>query len=711
MENKQASKITGADRQISSNSIQYSNHSQLHTFEDFAANFPFDHMRANQRKVFQDLADGFNLGYKYVILEAPTGFGKTVEAVTAGLTLGTSYILTSTKDLQVQYKRDFPFIRTAKGATNFPCLAIEDLMKNEMYDCNVCNSRSHKYHNIGDNCRHTTVEYGLCATREHGFENPEESCEYRPDLDHYMVIKRGTKEEQIIIPDEVKIEYNKKFSEWFHNKRLPLFHDVSWQPCTYFDQLYQAYLASISVWNYPMFFAHLSSPDMNSRELLVLDEGHLFEKEIVEYASLAISNRRWRRYIPSLDINNLDLALDDVKAWLPSLIKIESKLLLALGSPDEIEVLAKKRFFRYGYVVQEEARNAKISYFLDCESEKQEANVAVTTTNYFNYARSNAHLDKEYSIKDTYHITSPALRIEARRDLEKLTTVIDEILFRPKNWIVVEKIEDAAKSIVFKPLNIASYCASIFNKCSKVLIMSATILDHISFCNSIGLLPNDVKFIRLESDFPVSNRPIHSLRIHHLNYHNIQESEVRAKIAKSIDELMNVHKNHKGIIHTTSYAQNNFIIKNLSEQNADRLIPTDPSIPREEIVMKHINSSEPTVLISPSLYMGVDLKDDLSRFQIITKVPYPPLGDKWIEAKKNSFGDEMEGDKWYAWQTALRLVQAYGRSIRSSKDWATTYVLDSNFDIFIKKNIHLFPTWFLSAIQFKKIYKHPLRQF
>jgi Rad3-related DNA helicase len=654
-------------------------------------------MRANQRKVFQDLADAFNLGYKYVILEAPTGFGKTVEAVTAGLTLGASYILTSTKDLQAQYQRDFPFIRTAKGATNFPCLAIDDLMKNEMYDCNVCNSRSHKYHNIGDNCRHTTVECGLCATREHGFENPEESCEYRPELNHYNIVNKGTKEEQIIIPEEVKIEYNKKFSEWFHNKRLPLFHDVSWQPCKYFDQLYQAYLASISVWNYPMFFAHLSSPDMNSRELLVLDEGHLFEKEIVEYASIAISNKRWRRYIPSLDITNLDLVLDDVRAWLPSLIKIESKLLLALGSPDEIEVLVKKRFFRYGYVVQEEARNAKISYFLNYEPEKQDK-----AKNYFNYPRSNALLDKEYSNKDTYLITSPALRIEAKRDLEKLTTVIDEILFRPKNWIVVEKIEDAAKTIVFKPLNIASYCTPIFNKCSKVVIMSATILDHISFCKSVGLPPNDVKFIRVDSDFPESNRPIYSMRIHNLNYHTIQESEVRAKISKSIDEIMNLHKNDKGIIHTTSKAQNNFIIKNLSDQNADRLIQTDSHIPREEIVMKHINSTAPTVLISPSLYLGIDLKDDLSRFQIITKVPYPDLGDKWTKAKMNSFGDKVKGDKWYAWQTALRLVQTYGRSIRSRNDWAKTYVLDSNFDIFLKRNTDLFPNWFLSAICFSR---------
>jgi len=33
-------------------------------------------------------------------------------------------------------------------------------------------------------------------------------------------------------------------------------------------------------------------------------------------------------------------------------------------------------------------------------------------------------------------------------------------------------------------------------------------------------------------------------------------------------------------------------------------------------------------LISPSLHTGLDLKNELSRFQIITKVPYPNKSDR-----------------------------------------------------------------------------------
>ncbi|MGB8937913.1 MAG: helicase C-terminal domain-containing protein [Candidatus Nitrosopolaris sp.] len=82
-----------------------------------------------------------------------------------------------------------------------------------------------------------------------------------------------------------------------------------------------------------------------------------------------------------------------------------------------------------------------------------------------------------------------------------------------------------------------------------------------------------------------------------------------------------------------------------------------------------------------------------SRFQIITKVPYSDLGDRWINEKRKISG------QWYNWQTALRLVQGYGRSIRSKEDYAVTYVLDSGLEKFVKRNRNILPDWFTQAIQ------------
>jgi ATP-dependent DNA helicase DinG len=88
---------------------------------DFIKNFPYPKMRERQSYVLNEIAAAFASGYKYILLEAPTGFGKSPVAIAVALTLDTSYICTSTKDLQTQYARDFPFLKVAKGKNNFTC--------------------------------------------------------------------------------------------------------------------------------------------------------------------------------------------------------------------------------------------------------------------------------------------------------------------------------------------------------------------------------------------------------------------------------------------------------------------------------------------------------------------------------------------------------------------------------------------------------------
>jgi hypothetical protein len=57
-----------------------------------------------------------------------------------------------------------------------------------------------------------------------------------------------------------------------------------------------------------------------------------------------------------------------------------------------------------------------------------------------------------------------------------------------------------------------------------------------------------VKFIRVESDFPLQNRPIYPLNIAYLNYNNLQLQEVKTKIAMAIDNLMTLHISAKAYL-------------------------------------------------------------------------------------------------------------------------------------------------------------------
>lgn len=90
---------------------------------------------------------------------------------------------------------------------------------------------------------------------------------------------------------------------------------------------------------------------------------------------------------------------------------------------------------------------------------------------------------------------------------------------------------------------------------------------------------------------------------------------------------------------------------------------------------------------------GVDLRDDISRFQILCKVPYPYLGDKLIRKRMNKW------KWWYALQTAKLIVQSVGRSIRSKDDFAVTYMLDGDWERFYARNQDSFPDDFRRALQ------------
>jgi ATP-dependent DNA helicase DinG len=48
-----------------------------------------------------------------------------------------------------------------------------------------------------------------------------------------------------------------------------------------------------------------------SRELLILDEAHVLETEIVKFRGLAISKRRWKKYIPNMKL--VDYGYDDIE--------------------------------------------------------------------------------------------------------------------------------------------------------------------------------------------------------------------------------------------------------------------------------------------------------------------------------------------------------------------------------------------------------------
>jgi len=153
--------------------------------------------------------------------------------------------------------------------------------------------------------------------------------------------------------------------------------------------------------------------------------------------------------------------------------------------------------------------------------------------------------------------------------------------------------------------------------------------------------------------------------------------------------LLEKHSNEKGIIHAVNYKVAKYIKENVV---SSRLLLHDSSN-RDAVLKLHIESQEPTVLLSPSMTEGVDLHDNLSRFQIICKIPFPYLGDLVVKKRMEN------NSKWYPYMTAKSIIQSLGRSVRNETDHAVSYVIDSDWERFYRTNSDLFPKEFSSLVR------------
>ncbi|RPI84823.1 MAG: hypothetical protein EHM34_02965, partial [Nitrosopumilales archaeon] len=554
--------------------------------DEYLNNFPHNKFRNNQDSVIKQICEAFNTGYKHIILEAPTGFGKSAIAITIARTLGSSYICTATKDLQTQYSRDYQFLKVAKGKSNFLCRVKEDFVESGKYLCSSCNSKTEI------ECKHTSCEYGPCLSDE---SMEGSGCKYRTFINDYKIDNKGKENERIFIGSDKIQNYQNEYSNWIHLQNFN--NPREWNPCYYFDQLFQALRASHSIFNYSIFLSLLSNKNMmQQKDLLVLDEAHLLETEIVKFRGLSISKKRWRRYIH--DFKMIDHGYD-IHGWLEFLIDLERTILVLIGYESLVHSLVKERKVKYGYdsTNKSKTRNKRIVSASELFEDDASLELNIRSEN-----GKNLDVDKE-------------LLIDIVQDIDKLTRTINNILSNPNNWIVseVQKENYDVTRVELKPLDPSKYIKAILEKCPKTLIMSATILNNKTFERNLGLSSEDnsTKFIQIQSDFPVENRPIFPLSVEYLNFSNLQQMDVKSKISRAIDNIMHIHSNDKGIIHTSSYEQLNFIKDNLSKINSRRLILTDPEIERDEVIREHAESKKPTVLISPSLHTGLDLKDHL----------------------------------------------------------------------------------------------------
>jgi Rad3-related DNA helicase len=228
----------------------------------------------------------------------------------------------------------------------------------------------------------------------------------------------------------------------------------------------------------------------------------------------------------------------------------------------------------------------------------------------------------------------------------------------------------------------------VFNKFGFKLLMTAKMGSPADFMKNHGI--KYAKYFKMESHFDWQKSPIIFYPGKKLSTRFLSDNFEWA--VKTVGDILENHKHESGIIHTGSYELGKKLWNALPKHIKKRVLVYQGSEEKDKI-LKKMKKTTGTVVMGPSLLEGLNLVDDLSRFQIFLKVPYPYLGDKYVAAKLNY------SQKWYNWKTAVSVLQGVGRSVRTPTDWAVTYLIDGCFSDLFKSASDQFPSDFKSRIR------------
>lgn len=509
--------------------------------------FPFKSYRAGQREAIASAREAFKRGKRFVVIEAPTGAGKSAVAVTLAREASSSYLLTAQKILQAQYRRDFPDLALMKGRANYRCLVAP-----------------------------THAAAAPCIA----------------------------------------------------GRKFPQCDD-----CPYFRAKDVAMAANKTLMNYAYYLAELNySGGFSPRELLVLDEAHGAEAALMNFVEVTVS----------------DVALTRA------------------GIAERIPQFAEEiEYFDFAEDLMPQLRKRSRELERQLKGEKATSEAALA------WMQNKQWLDNQLG------------KLELLRD----SRVEDDV-----EWVVERTSGSEGQAVTFKPVVVAPFAEPLlFSFAERVLLLSATILDAPTYLRSLGIEPQEAEVIQVASSFPPENRPLHLRPTARLTRFYLERD--LPKLVQEIASLFDEHPCDKGVIHAHSYRIAGYIAQHLPQRHAQRLVTHRNSAERDGALEKHLRSPLPTVLLTPSMTEGIDLTGDLSRWQVICKIPYPYLGDPQIARRKSV------DPAWYDWRTCLTVVQAYGRSVRSADDFAATYLLDADFPAFLRRQRKRLPEWFLEAVE------------
>lgn len=286
---------------------------------------------------------------------------------------------------------------------------------------------------------------------------------------------------------------------------------------------------------------------------------------------------------------------------------------------------------------------------------------------------------------------------EGDSKLVGLVTAFHQLMSRvaevPQDWILdVSKRDDT----VIAPLWPTDYAAKYLfpESVKRVLLTSATIVPKT--LQLLGIPPDQSIFLSQDHSFDPTRSPVYLFGPHKINSRNT-DAENQMWLGR-FDTIIRKRLDRKGIVHTTSYDKQKFIISH-SEHSQNMIAPQRSSeVPN---AIKEFKAAGPgTILVSPSLTTGYDFPGNQCEYQILCRMPF-------IDSRGPIMAARCQSDPEYMpYLMAQTIVQTCGRGMRHDKDRCENIILDKNANWFFNKKERgghrdLFPPWFMRQVHYQ----------
>jgi len=219
----------------------------------------------------------------------------------------------------------------------------------------------------------------------------------------------------------------------------------------------------------------------------------------------------------------------------------------------------------------------------------------------------------------------------------------------------------------------------------KIILLSATI--NRKDIEELGLQDKRVKYIEADSCIPANRRPVTYIKTSPVSGTNLANST--PLVADRVLNLADSHQDSKGVVHAT-YNQASLLKRQFGD-NSRFLYHNRTN--KKQVYQRFRETEEPVILVASGLYEGIDLPEDAGRWQVITKVPFPNLGEPAIKYRMAKDSD------WFSWQATKVILQASGRICRGPEDFGETFIVDDNFKRLYTENPDMYPEWYKQSVK------------